>query len=73
MKQALQKKSLKKRIRDLEKSLTRTPDEQQKLEKEQLLKKLQILKKLTIKNPQNWGQYKAVKFFGDFYTRTTQV
>lgn len=65
MKQAQQKKPLKKRIRDLEKSIARTEDDQQKQEKEGLLKKLQILKKLTIKNPQKWGQYKAVKFFGD--------
>lgn len=64
MKQTQKKKSLKKRIRDLNRSIALTTEPELLLTKQNQLEKLKIRKRLAIKNPKLYERYKPVKFFG---------
>mmetsp|Transcript_32607 Transcript_32607/g.56614 ORF Transcript_32607/g.56614 Transcript_32607/m.56614 type:complete len:212 (+) Transcript_32607:2893-3528(+) len=57
------KKPLRKRIRDLEKSMKFTEDPVVKASKEERLDYLRKLQFLTIKNPAKWNKDKNVRFF----------
>lgn len=63
MKNSEKKKTLKKKIRDLKRSIEATQEPELKKQKEEYLHKLKLMKKLTLHKPALWEKYKSIKFF----------
>ena len=65
MKKSDKKKSLKKKIHDLNRSINVTTDNEALEAKKEELRRLKILKKLTLKNARTFQKYKTIRFFGN--------
>lgn len=65
MKEA-KKKSTKKKIRDLLRSIEKDTDPEVSKAKQLKLDKLKILKGLALKTTKAWDKYKTIRFFGRF-------
>jgi hypothetical protein len=67
------RKSLRKRMRDLKRTLSRTDNPEIATQKEAKVEELKLMRKLVLKTTNLYGKYKTIRFFGRDYVERRKL